>query len=109
MFCSLPLRRMSLKRLILIGFLAALPGALAQERHGAPLGPTDNTQPRLILQSALAGMITSVQISPDGRWFASASAADSSIRIHEIQSGAVLRTINAGGTPVEGVAVTPDS
>jgi TPR repeat protein/WD40 repeat protein len=108
MFDSLSLCPSS-KRLILVGFLAALQAAWGQQRQPTPSRPVDSARPQLILQSAPSGLITCVEISPDGRWFASASAADGNIRIHEIQSGAVLRTVNAGAGSIEALAVTPDS
>jgi TPR repeat protein/WD40 repeat protein len=101
--------RISWKRFLLAGFLAALQAAWGQQHQLTSSRSADSARPQLVLQSAPSGSITCLEISPDGRWFASASTADGNFRIHEIQSGAVLRTVNAGAGSIEALAITPDS
>jgi hypothetical protein len=71
-----------------------LPAAANETGESAP------AKPEPVLQVSHRGMVRAVVFSPDGRWLAS-GAKDGTIKIWEISSGRLLRTIYGHGSAGE--------
>ncbi|MEP7341016.1 MAG: caspase family protein [Acidobacteriota bacterium] len=66
------------------------------------------SKPELVLQTGHAKPVTALAISPNGRWLVSASA-DNTIKLWDLASGSVLRTLTGHAGSVLCVAVSPDN
>ena len=64
-------------------------------------------RPELVLQTGHTGSIRAVAISPDGRWLASGSQ-DNTIKIWDLASGNLLRTLYGHNGKINSVAISPD-
>jgi WD40 repeat protein len=73
----------------------------------AQAAPADSLKPDAVLQVGHRRAIRSVAFSPDGRWLAS-GAKDNTIKIWDVASGRLLRTLYGHGSPVNALAVSPD-
>src|SRR5687767_11701557 len=97
---------------------AGLAPSIAQEKRGIELSK-DATQtsqvapvpssvkPELVIQAGHTKPINAVAFSPDGRWLAS-GGKDDTIKIWDIATGHVLRTLYAHSSNVNALAVSPD-
>jgi len=97
--------------------------AMAQTREqekrgvGVPTGPKPSTtsttsgnpgaKPELILQTGHTRSVNAVAFSPDNRWLAS-GGKDNVIKIWELATGRILRTLYGHTTNVNALAVSPD-
>lgn len=73
----------------------------------AQTAPAELLNPEIVLQVGHRRTIRSVACSPDGRWFAS-GAKDNTIKIWDVASGRLLRTLYGHGSAVNALAVSPD-
>ncbi len=64
-------------------------------------------RPELVLQTGHTGSIRTVAISPDGRWLASGSQ-DNTIKIWDLATGNLLRTLYGHNGKINSVAISPD-
>ena len=79
---------------------------------GAVLGEDQNTpsemqRPEAVLQMGHRRAVQVVVFSPDDRWLAS-GAKDNTIKIWEVATGRLLRTLYGHGNAVNALAVSPD-
>src|SRR5687768_5790282 len=65
------------------------------------------SKPELVIQAGHTKPINAVAFSPDGRWLAS-GGKDDTIKIWDIATGYVLRTLYAHSSNVNALAVSPD-
>src|SRR5262249_31876244 len=72
-----------------------------------PTSPSSGIKPELILQAGHAKSVNAVAFSPDGSWLAS-GGKDNAIKVWDIATGSVLRTLNAHASNVNALAVSPD-
>jgi WD40 repeat protein len=72
-----------------------------------PPSASAQSKPGLVLQTGHSGGVRSVAFSPDGRLLASGSL-DTSIRIWDVASGLLLRSLNGRKGFVTAVAFSPD-
>src|SRR5688500_8961573 len=90
----------------------------AQEKRGIELSKDatqtsqvapvpSNVKPELVIQAGHTKPINAVAFSPDGRWLAS-GGKDDTIKIWDIATGYVLRTLYAHSSNVNALAVSPD-
>jgi WD40 repeat protein len=63
--------------------------------------------PEAVLQTGHRRAVRAIAFSPDGRWLAS-GAKDNTIKIWEVSTGRVLRTLHGHGSAVNAVAISPD-
>jgi WD40 repeat protein len=73
----------------------------------AQTAPDDSQKPEAVLQVGHRRAIRSVAFSPDGRWLAS-GAKDNTIKIWDVATGRLLRTLYGHGSPVNALAASPD-
>src|SRR5689334_18309058 len=66
------------------------------------------TRPELILQAGHTGSVLCVAISPDGKWLAS-GGNDSTIKIWDLKTGRLLRTLYGHNAKVLAIAISPNS
>ncbi|MGH9880087.1 MAG: WD40 repeat domain-containing protein, partial [Pyrinomonadaceae bacterium] len=66
-----------------------------------------STKPELVIQAGHTKPINAVAFSPDGRWLAS-GGKDDTIKIWDIATGYVLRTLYAHSSNVNALAISPD-
>ena len=103
-----------------LGFplISELAPSNAQEKRGIELSknPTEtsqvaplrsNVKPELVIQAGHTKPINAVVFSPDGRWIAS-GGKDDTIKIWDLATGYVLRTLYAHSSNVNALAVSPD-
>ncbi len=69
--------------------------------------PAELLKPEVVLQVGHRRAIRSVAFSPDGRWLVS-GAKDNTIKIWDVATGRLLRTLYGHGSPVNALAVSPD-
>jgi WD40 repeat protein len=69
--------------------------------------PSELQKPEAVLQVGHRRAIRSVAFSPDGRWLAS-GAKDNTVKIWEVATGRLLRTLYGHGSAVNAVAASPD-
>jgi WD40 repeat protein/uncharacterized caspase-like protein len=69
--------------------------------------PGELQKPEAVLQVGHRLAIRSVAFSPDGRWLAS-GAKDNTVKIWEVGTGRLLRTLYGHGSAVNAVAASPD-
>jgi WD40 repeat protein len=69
--------------------------------------PTELQKPEAVLQVGHRRAIRSVAFSPDGRWLAS-GAKDNTVKIWEVGTARLLRTLYGHGSAVNAVAASPD-
>jgi WD40 repeat protein len=122
--CLLQLRLRQLSAVILLVSLISAPMfAIAQtkqpEKRGiiVPSAPTPSSssmnsgnsgnRPELILQTGHTRSINAVVFSPDNRWLAS-GGKDNVIKIWDLATGNILRTLYGHTTNVNALAVSPD-
>jgi len=67
----------------------------------------DSQKPEAVLQVGHRRVVRSIAFSPDGRWLAS-GAKDNTIKIWDVASGRLLRTLYGHGSPVNALAASPD-
>ena len=67
-----------------------------------------DTKPELVLQTGHTGSILALAISPDGRWLVS-GGQDSTLKIWDLKSGTLLRTLYGHNAKISSVAVSPDN
>jgi WD40 repeat protein len=67
----------------------------------------DSQKPEAVLQVGHRRVVRSMVFSPDGRWLAS-GAKDNTIKIWDVASGRLLRTLYGHGSPVNALAASPD-
>ncbi|HEX7297321.1 MAG TPA: WD40 repeat domain-containing protein, partial [Pyrinomonadaceae bacterium] len=68
---------------------------------------TSDLKPELVIQSSHTKPINAIVFSPDGNWLAS-GANDDTIKIWDIATGHVLRTLYGHSSNVNALAVSPD-
>jgi len=118
----LPFRQLS-ALILLISFMSAPIFAIAQtkeqEKRGitTPSAPTPSpsptrsgntgNRPELILQTGHTRSVNAVVFSPDNRWLAS-GGKDNVIKIWDLATGNILRTLYGHTTNVNALAVSPD-
>jgi WD40 repeat protein len=66
-----------------------------------------DTRPELVLQTGHTGSILTLAISPDGRWLVS-GGQDSTVKIWDLKSGNLLRTLYGHNAKISSVAISPD-
>jgi WD40 repeat protein/uncharacterized caspase-like protein len=64
-------------------------------------------KPQAVLQVGHRRAVHAVVFSPDGRWLAS-GAKDNTIKIWDVSTGRLVRTLHGHGSPVSALAVSPD-
>lgn len=69
--------------------------------------PTSDTKPEVVIQSSHTKRINAIAFAPDGRWLAS-GANDDTIKIWDISTGYLLRTLYGHASNVNALAVSPD-
>ena len=70
--------------------------------------PTGNSYtPKVIHNSGHSSTVTSIAFSPDGRWIAS-SSDDATIKLWDVGSGRLLRTLTGHLQGVKSIAISPD-
>jgi len=120
---SLPLRRQILSVILLLSVICApvrgLTQSKEQEKRGiaVPSAPsqthpsvtpaTQGDKPELILQTGHTRSANAVAFSPDNRWLAS-GGKDNVIKIWDLATGNVLRTLYGHTSNVNALAVSPD-
>src|SRR6184192_643743 len=67
----------------------------------------DSQKPEAVLQVGHRRVVRSMAISPEGRWLAT-GAKDNTIKIWDVASGRLLRTLYGHGSPVNALAASPD-
>ena len=123
---ALTLRSANWRRWIAIALLSILNLSLTsglaqssgQEKRGIELS-TESTRssqqapvpssakPELVIQAGHTKPINTVAFSPDGRWLAS-GGKDDTIKIWDISTGYLLRTLYGHSSNVNAIAVSPD-
>lgn len=120
---SLPRRRKMLSLILLVSAIGAPIRASAQskdqQKRGLGVAPTPSPtpasattgaagdKPELILQSGHTKSANAVAFSPDNRWLAS-GGKDDVIKIWDLATGNVLRTLYGHTSNVNALAVSPD-
>jgi len=120
---SLPLRRQILSVILLLSVICAPVRGFAQSKEqekrgiGVPSLPsqtpasvttaTPGDKPELILQTGHTRSANAVAFSPDNRWLAS-GGKDNVIKIWDLATGNVLRTLYGHTSNVNALAVSPD-
>ena len=120
---SLRLRRQISSVILLLSVICAPVRGIAQSKEqekrglGIPSGPTQtpasvtpatpSDKPELILQSGHTKSANAVAFSPDNRWLAS-GGKDNVIKIWDLATGNVLRTLYGHTSNVNALAVSPD-
>jgi WD40 repeat protein len=94
----------SLGACLLLGLLSTATFSVPPKAQTAP---ADSQKPEAVLQVGHRRAIRSIAFSPDGRWLAS-GAKDNTIKIWDVASGRLLRTLYGHGSPVNALAVSPD-
>ncbi|HSE21784.1 MAG TPA: WD40 repeat domain-containing protein, partial [Pyrinomonadaceae bacterium] len=118
-FLSRPLQR---QIYVLIVLLSVICHGLAQTKEpdkrgvGVPSGPTQTSpktrpilgdKPELILQTGHTQSVSAVAFSPDNRWLAS-GGKDDVIKIWDLNTGNVLRTLYGHSSNINALAVSDD-
>jgi len=85
--------------------LGVQPGPTPTSASVTPATPSD--KPELILQTGHTRSANAVAFSPDNRWLAS-GGKDNLIKIWDLTTGNVLRTLNGHTSNVNALAVSPD-
>ncbi len=67
----------------------------------------DSQKPEAVLQVGHRRVVRSMAFSSDGRWLAS-GAKDNTIKIWDVASGRLLRTLYGHGSPVNALSASPD-
>ncbi len=120
---SLPLRRQISSVILLLSVICAPVRGIAQSKEqekrgiGVPSGPrqpsapaipaTPSDKPELILQTGHTRSANAVAFGPDNRWLAS-GGKDNVIKIWDLATGNVLRTLYGHTSNVNALAVSPD-
>src|SRR5258706_674710 len=120
---SLPLRRQISAVILLLSVICAPVRGIAQSKEqekrglGIQSGPTPapsqatsatpSDKPELILQTGHTRSANAVAFSPDNRWLAS-GGKDNVIKIWDLATGNVLRTLYGHTSNVNALAVSPD-
>ncbi len=120
---SLRLRRQISSMILLLSVICAPVRGIAQSKEqekrglGIPSGPTQTPapvtpatpgdKPELILQTGHTRSANAVAFSPDNRWLAS-GGKDDVIKIWDLATGNVLRTLYGHTSNVNALAVSPD-
>ena len=115
--------RQLLALLILISFISApifaIPQTKEQEKRGIVVPPAPKPsatpmtpgnpgdRPELILQTGHTRSINAVAFSPDNRWLAS-GGKDNVIKIWDLATGNILRTLYGHTSNINALAVSPD-
>src|ERR1044072_67385 len=73
----------------------------------AQTAPGGAIKPAAVLQFGHRRAVTALAFSPDGHWLASGSK-DNTIKIWDIATGRLLRTLYGHGAPVNTLAVSED-
>jgi WD40 repeat protein len=68
---------------------------------------SDAERPEAVLQVGHRRAVHALAFSPDGRWLAT-GGKDNTIKIWEVSSGHLLRTLYGHGSPVNALSVSPD-
>jgi WD40 repeat protein/uncharacterized caspase-like protein len=76
-------------------------------RTNGQTAPAELLKPEVVLQVGHRRAIRSVAFSPDGRWLVS-GAKDNTIKIWDVATGRLLRTLYGHGSPVNALAMSPD-
>jgi len=69
--------------------------------------PAEFQRPEAVLQVGHRRAVRAIVFGPDGRWLAS-GAKDNTVKIWEVASGRLLRTLYGHGAAVNALAVSPD-
>src|SRR5882672_8892519 len=120
---SLPLQRQITSVILLLSVICAPVRGIAQSKEqekrgiGVPSAPTQTSasgtsaspgdKPELILQTGHTRSANAVAFSPDNRWLAS-GGKDNVIKIWDLATGSVLRTLYGHTSNVNALAVSPD-
>ncbi len=120
---SMSLRRQISAVILLLSVICAPVRGIAQSKEpekrglGLPSGPAQtsapaipaaaNGKPELILQTGHTRSVNAVVFSPDNRWLAS-GGKDNVIKIWDLATGNVLRTLYGHASNVNALAVSPD-
>jgi WD40 repeat protein len=94
----------SLGACLLLGLLSTSTFSVPPKAQTAP---ADSQKPEAVLQVGHRRAIRSIAFSPDGRWLAS-GAKDNTIKIWDVASGRLLRTLYGHGSPVNALSASPD-
>ena len=78
-----------------------------QMLSSAPMAQSSQARPELVLQTGHTGAINAIALSSDGRFLVSGSE-DSTIKLWDLATGNVLRTLYGHEKPVLAVAVSGD-
>ncbi len=122
-FSSLPRRRQISAVILLLSVICAPIRGFGQSKEpekrglGLPSGPAQtsapaipaaaNGKPELILQTGHTRSANAVVFGPDNRWLAS-GGKDNVIKIWDLATGNVLRTLYGHGSNVNALAVSPN-
>ena len=120
---SLPARRQILSVILLLSVIGGPARGFAQSQQqekrglGIPSGPAQTSAPttpgtpsvksELILQTGHTKSANAVAFSPDNRWLAS-GGKDNVIKIWDLATGNVLRTLYGHASNINALAVSPD-
>src|SRR5688572_1588110 len=95
-----PSRTARVTALVLMTLLVVI-----QMLSSAPMAQSPQARPELVLQTGHTGAINAIALSSDGRFLVSGSE-DSTIKLWDLATGNVLRTLDGHEKPVLAVAVS---
>lgn len=87
--------------------LCLLPFLVALSSNAQTVG-REHPGPEVVLQTGHASTVMAIAFSPDGRWLAS-GGDDGILRIWNLKTGLVWRTVGTQGVEINSIAFEPDS
>jgi WD40 repeat protein len=88
-------------------FIGLMCCAVTGVRAGGQTTANESQKPEVVVQAGHRRAVRAVAFSPDGRWVVS-GAKDNTIKIWDVNSGRLLRTLYGHGSAVNALAVSPD-